>query len=78
MLRAVDLARVARDPGRCHRLHGDPIEMLGCNAHVLQPPNGGKVTQLTVVFANGDRVPAHVVAYNLAADVGLLDRKSVV
>jgi serine protease Do len=42
------------------------------NAHVLQPPNGGKVTQLTVVFANGDRVPAHVVAYNLAADVGLL------
>jgi len=25
------------------------------NAHVLQPPNGGKVTQLTVIFANGDR-----------------------
>jgi serine protease Do len=42
------------------------------NAHVLQPPSGGKVTQLTVVFPNGDRVPAHVVAYNLAADVGLL------
>ncbi len=42
------------------------------NAHVLQPPNGGKVTKLTVVFANGDRVPARVVAYNLAADVGLL------
>jgi serine protease Do len=42
------------------------------NAHVLQPPNGGKVTKLTVVFANGDRVPAHVVAYNLAADVGIL------
>ena len=42
------------------------------NAHVLQPPSGGKVTQLTVVFANGDHVPAHVVAYNLAADVGLL------
>jgi serine protease Do len=42
------------------------------NAHVLQPPSGGKVTKLTVVFANGDHVPAHVVAYNLAADVGLL------
>lgn len=42
------------------------------NAHVLQPPNGGHVTKLTVVFANGDRVPAHVLAYNLAADVGLL------
>jgi len=42
------------------------------NAHVLQPPNGGKVTKLTVVFANGDRVPAHVIAYNLAADVGIL------
>jgi S1-C subfamily serine protease len=42
------------------------------NAHVLQPPSGGKITKLTVVFANGDRVPARVVAYNLAADVGIL------
>ncbi len=42
------------------------------NAHVLQPPSGGKVTKLTVVFANGDRIPAHVVAYNIAADVGIL------
>jgi serine protease Do len=42
------------------------------NAHVLQPPSGGRVTKLTVVFANGDRVPAHVVAYNIAADVGIL------
>ncbi|MBV9719723.1 MAG: trypsin-like peptidase domain-containing protein [Candidatus Eremiobacteraeota bacterium] len=42
------------------------------NAHVLQPPSGGRITKLTVVFANGDRVPAHVVAYNVAADVGLL------
>ena len=42
------------------------------NAHVLQPPSGGKVTKLTVVFANGDHVPAHVIAYNLAADVGIL------
>ncbi|HEY1976595.1 MAG TPA: trypsin-like peptidase domain-containing protein [Candidatus Baltobacteraceae bacterium] len=42
------------------------------NAHVLQPPQGGKVAKLTVVFANGDKVPAHVVAYNIAADVGIL------
>ncbi len=48
--------------------HGDIVT----NAHVLQPPNGGKVTKLTVVFANGDRVPARVVAYNLAADVGMI------
>jgi S1-C subfamily serine protease len=42
------------------------------NAHVLVPPTGGRVTKLTVVFANGDHVPAHVVAYNVAADVGIL------
>ena len=42
------------------------------NAHVVQPPTGGRVTKLTVVFANGDHVPAHVIAYNVAADVGLL------
>jgi S1-C subfamily serine protease len=42
------------------------------NAHVVQPPNGGRVTKLTVVFANGDHVPARVIAYNLAADVGIL------
>jgi S1-C subfamily serine protease len=42
------------------------------NAHVLQPPSGGRVTKLSVVFANGDRVPAHIVSYNIAADVGIL------
>ena len=42
------------------------------NAHVLQPPSGGKITKLTVVFANGDHVPAHILAYNIAADVGIL------
>ncbi len=50
----------------------DPSGDIVTNAHVLQPPSGGKVTKLTVVFANGDRVPAHVLAYNLAADVGIL------
>jgi S1-C subfamily serine protease len=42
------------------------------NAHVLAPPSGGRVTKLTVIFSNGDRVPARVVAYNVAADVGIL------
>jgi len=42
------------------------------NAHVLVPPSNGKITKLTVVFANGDHVQAHVVAYNVAADVGIL------
>jgi serine protease Do len=42
------------------------------NAHVIQPPSGGHVTKLTVVFANGDHVPAHVVAANIGADVGLI------
>jgi serine protease Do len=48
--------------------HGDIVT----NAHVLQPPSGGKITKLTVVFANGDHMPAHVIAYNLSADVGIL------
>jgi serine protease Do len=42
------------------------------NAHVVNPPSGGKITKLTAVFANGDHVPAHVVAYNVAADVALI------
>lgn len=42
------------------------------NAHVLQPPSGGKITKLTVVFANGDHMPARIIAYNLSADVGIL------
>ncbi len=42
------------------------------NAHVVNPPSGGKITKMTVVFANGDHVPAHVVAYNVAADVAII------
>ena len=38
----------------------------------MQPPSGGRITKLTVVFANGDHMPAHVIAYNLSADVGIL------
>jgi serine protease Do len=42
------------------------------NAHVVEPPNGGQVTKLTVVFANGDKVPAHVVAVNIGADIAII------
>jgi serine protease Do len=43
------------------------------NAHVIQPPQAGaQITKLTVVFANGDRVPAHVVAANVGADAAII------
>jgi serine protease Do len=44
------------------------------NAHVVQPPEqpNSRVTNLTVVFANGDHVPAHVVAANVGADVAII------
>jgi S1-C subfamily serine protease len=42
------------------------------NAHVVTPPGGGQVSKLTVVFANGDKVPAHVVGLSLGADVAII------
>lgn len=42
------------------------------NAHVIQPPSGGRVTNLTVVFGNGDHKPAHVVAANIGADLAII------
>jgi serine protease Do len=42
------------------------------NAHVVTPPDNGHVTKLTVVFANGDKVPAHVIAANIGADVAVI------
>ena len=42
------------------------------NAHVVTPPQGGHITKITVIFANGDKVPAHVVAANIGADVAIL------
>jgi len=44
------------------------------NAHVVQPPEqpNSKITNLTVVFANGDKVPARVVAANVGADVAII------
>ena len=38
------------------------------NAHVVNPPSGAKLSNLTVIFSNGDHVPARVVAANIGAD----------
>jgi S1-C subfamily serine protease len=42
------------------------------NAHVVTPPSGARISNLTVVFANGDRIPAHVVATNLGVDLAVI------
>jgi serine protease Do len=42
------------------------------NAHVVNPPNGAKLSNLTVIFANGDHVPGHVVAVNIGADLAIV------
>jgi serine protease Do len=42
------------------------------NAHVVQPQQGAQVTKMTVVFANGDHVPAHVIAANVGSDTAII------
>jgi serine protease Do len=42
------------------------------NAHVVQPQQGAHITNLTVVFANGDHIPARIVAANVGADVAII------
>ena len=42
------------------------------NAHVVTAPSGGRISNLTVVFANGDKIPAHVVATNLGVDLAVI------
>jgi serine protease Do len=42
------------------------------NAHVINPPSGAKLSNLTVIFANGEHVPAHVVAANIGADLAVV------
>jgi serine protease Do len=42
------------------------------NAHVVQPQQGAQVTKMTVVFPNGDHVPAHVVAANVGSDTAII------
>jgi len=46
--------------------------LIVTNAHVVRPPNGANVTKIEVVFQNNERVPGHVVAANLAADIALV------
>jgi serine protease Do len=42
------------------------------NAHVVNPPNGAKLSNLTVVFADGSKASAHVVAVNIGADLAVV------
>ncbi|HTA38419.1 MAG TPA: trypsin-like peptidase domain-containing protein, partial [Candidatus Acidoferrales bacterium] len=42
------------------------------NAHVVSPQGMGTVSKLMAVFSNGDKVPAHVVAANIGADVAII------
>ncbi len=42
------------------------------NAHVVTAPQGGTIQKITVVFSNGDKVPGHVVAASLGADVAVV------
>jgi serine protease Do len=42
------------------------------NAHVVNPPTGGRISNLTVVFSNGDHVPGRVVGMNIGADLAII------
>jgi S1-C subfamily serine protease len=42
------------------------------NAHVVGGPSGSVVQSIAVDFANGDRVPAHVVSMDPAADIAVI------
>ena len=42
------------------------------NAHVVNPPSGGHISNLTVVFGNGDHRPARVLASNIGADLAVI------
>ncbi|MDP9025405.1 MAG: trypsin-like peptidase domain-containing protein, partial [Candidatus Eremiobacteraeota bacterium] len=42
------------------------------NAHVVNPPSGGHIANLTVVFSNGDHKPARVIASNIGADLAVI------
>ncbi|MGB6987360.1 MAG: trypsin-like peptidase domain-containing protein [Candidatus Aquilonibacter sp.] len=42
------------------------------NAHVINPPSGAKLSNLTVIFSDGAHVPAHVVSANIGADLAVI------
>ncbi len=42
------------------------------NAHVVRPIPGAQTTSITIVFPNGEKAPARLVAANVGADLALL------
>ncbi|MHB8196566.1 MAG: S1C family serine protease, partial [Vulcanimicrobiaceae bacterium] len=46
--------------------------LIVTNAHVVLPPNNAKVTKMTVIFANGNKIPAHLVAASVGADIAII------
>lgn len=42
------------------------------NAHVVTAPQGGRISNLTVTFADGTHMPAHVIASNIASDLAVI------
>ena len=42
------------------------------NAHVVNPPSGGQISNLTVIFANGDHAAAHVIGANIGQDLAVI------
>jgi serine protease Do len=46
--------------------------LIVTNAHVVRPPNGSTVSSIQVVFQNGDRVPGHLFAENVGADLAIV------
>jgi S1-C subfamily serine protease len=50
----------------------DNSGLIVTNAHVVRPPNGANVSSIQVVFANGDRVPGHVLSENVGADLAIV------
>src|ERR1700751_2533473 len=51
--RSVDLARIARHPGRRHRLPRDLVEMLGADADTVQAPRHAEVSDELVQHIAG-------------------------
>ena len=46
--------------------------LIVTNAHVVRAPNGANISKIEVVFQNNDKVPGHVYAMNIGADIALV------
>jgi S1-C subfamily serine protease len=51
--------------------------LIVTNAHVVRPPNGAAVSDIQVVFQNGERAPGKVFASNIGADLALVKVEGV-